>query len=280
MKPSVLIALALSAGAVAVFLVARWVGVGGAAHRGPPVVVAAVAVEGGEPLVSVQLQVLAWPGISPPQGSFSSVDTVAGRIPRQPLVAGEPVLESRLVPVDGRAGLASVLSPGKRAITVRVNDVIGVAGFALPGTYVDVLVSARDAKNEPFSRIVLERVKVLAVAQDTMSAPAKPKVVNAVTLELTPDESERLDLARSVGSLSLALRNELDKTRQTSAGTRLDTLMGVTSTPSALPTPAASVVTPAPVRRVRASAASPPVPAVQELRGTQSALEPASGGAR
>lgn len=267
-------------GAVAVFLVARWVGVGGSAHRGPPVVVAAVAVEGGEPLASVQLQVLAWPGISPPQGAFSSVDTVTGRIPRQPLVAGEPVLESRLVPVDGRAGLASVLSPGKRAITVRVNDVIGVAGFALPGTYVDVLVSARDAKNEPFSRIVLERVKVLAVAQDTVSAPAKPKVVNAVTLELTPDESERLDLARSVGSLSLALRNELDKTRQTSAGTRLDTLMGVASAPSASTASAASVVTPAPARRTRASAATSPVPAVQELRGTQSALEPAAGGAR
>lgn len=280
MKPSVLIALALSVGAAAVFLVARWVGVGGSAHRGPPVVVAAVAVEGGEPLASVQLQVLAWPGISPPQGAFSSVDTVAGRIPRQPLVAGEPVLESRLVPVDGRAGLASVLSPGKRAITVRVNDVIGVAGFALPGTYVDVLVSARDAKNEPFSRIVLQRVKVLAVAQDTVSAPAKPKVVNAVTLELTPDESERLDLARSVGSLSLALRNELDKTRQTSAGTRLDTLMGVASAPSASTASAASVVTPAPARRARASAATSPVPAVQELRGMQSALEPAAGGAR
>ena len=275
MKPSVLIALALSAGAVAVFLVARWVGVGGTAHRGPPVVVATVAVEGGEPLVSVQLQVLAWPGISPPQGAFSSVDAVAGRIPRQPLVPGEPVLESRLVPVDGRAGLASVLSPGKRAITVRVNDVIGVAGFALPGTFVDVLVSARDAKNEPFSRIVLERVKVLAVAQDTGSAPAKPKVVNAVTLELTPDESERLDLARSVGSLSLALRNELDKTRQTSAGTRLDTLMGVASatTPAA---PAAPVA----ARRARVSTAAPQVPAVQEFRGIQSALEPASGGAR
>jgi pilus assembly protein CpaB len=280
LKPSVLIALALSAGAVAVFLVARWVGVGGAAHRGPPVVVAVVAVEGGEPLVSVQLQVLAWPGISPPQGAFSSVDAVAGRIPRQPLVPGEPVLESRLVPVDGRAGLASVLSPGKRAITVRVNDVIGVAGFALPGTFVDVLVSARDANNEPFSRIVLERVKVLAVAQDTVSAPAKPKVVNAVTLELTPDESERLDLARSVGSLSLALRNELDKTRQTSAGTRLDTLMGVVPTASAVPALAGSAARAAPVKRGRASATNPMPPAVQELRGTQSGLEPAPGSPR
>jgi pilus assembly protein CpaB len=278
LKPSVLIALALSVGAVAVFLLARWVGVGGTAHRGPPVVVAMVAVEAGEPLVSVQLQVIAWPGLAPPQGALTQVDAAVGRIPRQPLVPGEPVLESHLVPVDGRAGLASALSPGKRAITVRVNDVIGVAGFALPGTYVDVLVSARDAKNEPFSRIVLERVKVLAVAQDTGSAPAKPKVVNAVTLELTPDESERLDLARSVGSLSLALRNELDKTYQTSAGTRLDTLMGVAPLPSVAPAPTAS--TASPVRRARASVVSPQAPAVQELRGVQSGLEPAPGAAR
>ena len=112
----------------------------------------------------------------------------------------------------------------KRAITVRVNDVIGVAGFALPGSYVDVLVSARDARNEPFSKIVLDRVKVLAVAQETAADPAKPKVVNAVTLELTPAESERLDLARSVGSLSLALRNELDRVALTSGGTRLEDL--------------------------------------------------------
>lgn len=280
MKPSVLIALALTAGAVAVFLVARWVGVGGKAQRGPPVVVATVAVEAGEPLASLQLQVLAWPGLSAPQGAFVAVETVIGRIPRQPLVPGEPVLESRLVPVDGRAGLSSALSPGKRAITVRVNDVIGVAGFALPGTYVDVLVSARDAKNEPFSRIVLEAVKVLAVAQDTVSAPAKPKVVNAVTLELTPEESERLDLARSVGSLSLALRNELDKTRQTSAGTRLETLMGVVATTAIPPAPATSSTVPPQVRRARTAPSIPAPPAVQELRGTQSGLEPVPGSAR
>lgn len=280
MKPSALIALALTAGAVAVFLVARWVGVGGKPQRGPPVVVAIVAVEAGEPLATLHLQVLPWPGLSAPQGAFAAVETVIGRVPRQPLVPGEPVLESRLVPVDGRAGLSSALSPGKRAITVRVNDVIGVAGFALPGTYVDVLVSARDSNNEPFSRIVLEAVKVLAVAQDTVSAPAKPKVVNAVTLELTPAESERLDLARSVGSLSLALRNELDKTRQTSAGTRLETLMGVVAATAASPVPVVSGTAAPQVRRARAASYQPAPPAVQELRGTQSSVEPVSGSAR
>lgn len=271
--------LALSAGALAVFLVARWVGVGGTARRGPPVVVAAAAIEAGEPLARVQLQVLAWPGLLAPQGAFGAVDSLVGRIARHGLVAGEPVLESRLVPIDGQAGLSAVLSPGKRAITVRVNDVIGVAGFALPGTYVDVLVSARDAKNEPFSRIVLERVKVLAVAQDTVSAPAKPKVVNAVTLELTPHESERLDLARSVGSLSLALRNELDRVDQASTGTRLNDLMGVTPATEPVSPPRTSDLRPAPApaaARTRPAGSSPAT--VQEFRGTQLSGEAAARG--
>lgn len=114
-----------------------------------------------------------------------------------------------------------MIAAGKRAISVRVNDVVGVAGFALPGNYVDVLVSAKDSSGHPFSKIVLNRVKVLAVAQDTTADPTKPKVVNAVTLELTPQESEQLDLARSIGSLSLVLRNELDTTSSSSVGARL-----------------------------------------------------------
>lgn len=251
-------------------MVARWVGIGGAVRHGPPVVVAVTTVEAGEPLTAAQLQVLAWPSTAVPQGAFTTVDALAGRVTRLEMVAGEPVLESRLVPVDGRAGLAAVLSPGKRAITVRVNDVIGVAGFALPGSYVDVLVSARDARNEPFSRIVLERVKVLAVAQDTVSAPAKPKVVNAVTLELTPNESERLDLARSVGTLSLALRNELDKTSPLSSGTRLDALMGAVPAVEPLKTPSDAS---RPRARVPASAREDRPRTVQEFHGIQRGIE-------
>ena len=220
-----LISIALLVGAVAVFLVARWVGVGGSATAGLRVVVAASVVDAGMPLAANNLRVLQWPGQTAPQGGFESPDKVVGRVTRQPLVPGEPILESRLAPVDMKGGLSATLESGKRAITVRVNDVIGVAGFALPGSYVDVLVSARDAHNEPFSKIVLDRVKVLAVAQEIAADPTKPKVVSAVTLELTPAESERLDLARSVGNLSLALRNELDRAEPVSAGTRLDDLM-------------------------------------------------------
>ena len=264
-----LISIALLVGAVAVFLVARWVGVG-ASKAGPRVVVAASVVDAGIPLASNNLRVLQWPAQTAPQGGFDSVEKVVGRVVRQPLVPGEPILESRLAPVDVKGGLSATLEAGKRAITVRVNDVIGVAGFALPGSYVDVLVSARDARNEPFSKIVLDRVKVLAVAQETAADPAKPKVVNAVTLELTPAESERLDLARSVGSLSLALRNELDRQPLTSAGTRLDDLMHESARPSGpnqnvtLPTTASSTT------GTRAAAVARQAPSsVEEYRGIQ-----------
>jgi len=268
LKPSVLISIALLLGAVAVFLVARWVGVGGSANTGPRLVVAASAVDAGMPLAANNLRVLLWPSQTAPQGGFDSPEKVIGRVTRQPLVQGEPILESRLAPVDIKGGLSATLASGKRAITVRVNDVIGVAGFALPGSYVDVLVSARDARNEPFSKIVLDRVKVLAVAQETAADPAKPKVVNAVTLELTPAQSERLDLSRSVGSLSLALRNELDRAQLTSTGTRLEDLMHEITRP-ANAAPDASASKPNPVA-VRAAPAGKQAPSgVEEFRGIQ-----------
>jgi pilus assembly protein CpaB len=265
LKPSVLISVALLMGALAVFLVARWVGVGGGAPAGPRVVVMAGTIEGGMPLMANHVRTLAWPDRIAPPGAFDAADKVVGRVVRQAMVPGEPVLESRLSPVDVKGGLSATLAPGKRAITVRVNDVIGVAGFALPGSWVDVLVSARDARNEPFSKIVLERVKVLAVAQETAGDPAKPKVVSAVTLELTPAESERLDLARSVGSLSLALRNELDRNLPASMGTRLEDLMHASGAPSARAPGLADKNT----ARSTAAGAGQSVTGVEELRGTQ-----------
>ena len=262
-------------GALAVFLMARWIGVGGGAPAGPRVVVMSGAIEGGIPLMASHVRTLAWPDRIAPPGAFDATDKVIGRVVRQAMVAGEPVLESRLSPVDVKGGLSATLAPGKRAITVRVNDVIGVAGFALPGSWVDVLVSARDARNEPFSKIVLERVKVLAVAQETAGDPSKPKVVSAVTLELTPAESERLDLARSVGSLSLALRNELDRNMPASSGTRLDDLMHSSAAPSARSAGLAEKNTP----RAAKAVTEPSVTGVEELRGTQRSAGAGTGAA-
>ncbi len=140
-------------------------------------------------------------------------------------------MEAKLASKDAKGGLSAIITPGKRAISVKVNEVIAVAGFALPGSYVDVLVSSKDAMDQPFSRLVLERVKVLAVAQDTVTPDeGKAKVVDAVTLELTPAEVEKLDLARTVGALSLVLRNDADHEGAGSSGAYLRDLAGPSGT--------------------------------------------------
>lgn len=256
MRPSALILLALALGAVAAFAVARWAGPLGGGSKGPLVVIAAGDIQPGLPIAANNITTVRWPTASVPAGALTDPGKVVGRVARQVIVAGEPVLEARLAGVNAQGGLSAMIEEGKRAITVRVNDVIAVAGFALPGSYVDVLVSAKDAAGDPFSKIVLDRVKVLAVAQETAADPAKPKVVNAVTLELSPEESEKLDLARSIGTLSLVLRNEFDAEAAGSSGARLNDLVRSKPQMSAEPAPRSAVVRSAAPRR-----------GVEELRG-------------
>jgi len=173
---------------------------------------------------------------------------------------GEPVSEAKLAPTGTMGGLSAVIAEGKRAITVRVNDVVGVAGFALPGNFVDIIVSTQKdpppnttlARPENISKIVLERILVLAVAQEVNRDETKPKVVNAVTLEVTPEQAEKLDLARSVGTLSLALRNQVDPADAKTGGATKITLLPEVEPPK--------VAAPAPKR-----AAAPVRPVVQKV---------------
>ena len=116
-----------------------------------------------------------------------------------------------------------MIAEGKRAMTVRVNDVVGVAGFALPGNYVDVMVNTQQDRGgradvKPVTKTVLEHVLVLAVAQEASRDDTKPKVVNAVTLEVTLEDAEKLDLARNIGTLTLVLRNQVDQAQVQTAG--------------------------------------------------------------
>jgi pilus assembly protein CpaB len=158
-----------------------------------------------------------WPVNSMPPGAIVDLKGIDGRITRSNIQRGEPIMESKLAPAGTTGGLSAVVAEGKRAMTVRVNDVVGVAGFALPGNFVDILVNTQNdyhgdngPREQAISKIVLERILVLAIAQESNRDDTKPKVVNAVTLELTPDQVEKLDLARSVGTLSLVLRNQID----------------------------------------------------------------------
>ncbi|MBW8896893.1 MAG: Flp pilus assembly protein CpaB [Massilia sp.] len=180
------------------------------------IVVSTVEIPAGSRLEPEMLTTIDWPSSALPAGAIADPAPLKGRVVRLDMVRGEAIIDGKLAPVGTMGGLSAVIAEGKRAMTVRVNDVVGVAGFALPGNYVDILVHAQrdsDVKGEtkPISKTVLEHVLVLAVAQEAGRDDTKPKVVNAVTLELSLADSEKLDLARSIGTLSLALRNQSDQ---------------------------------------------------------------------
>lgn len=235
--PVIALAIALTLGAMVAFMASRWVSV--AKTSVSKVVIVEQPIEAGKAITADQIKTIDWPGLAVPKDAFTRISSVEGRIARFSMVPGEPVLPGKLASKNATGGLSSIIPEGKRAITVRVNEVIAVAGFALPGSYVDVLVSSKDANQQPFSRTVLSRIKVLAVAQETTADSNKPKVVNAVTLELTPLESEKLDLARNIGVLSLVLRNELDTSVINSAGVRLSDIVNSQSTGATTSSPVA-----------------------------------------
>ncbi|MGZ3181779.1 MAG: Flp pilus assembly protein CpaB [Telluria sp.] len=231
LKALVLIVVALITGLAAAAYATGWVSrqAGVASNK---VAVAAVDIELGTRITPEMITLADWPAGSTPQGAFTDLKAVEQRTLKSSLAKGEPVLERKLAPVGTQGGLSAVIAEGKRAMTVRVNDVVGVAGFALPGTYVDVMVNAQQehAKGEEarqISKTVLEHVLVLAVAQEAGRDDTKPKVVSAVTLELTPDDAEKLDLARSVGTLSLVLRNQVDGQRVATSGVTKNELFGI-----------------------------------------------------
>ena len=276
----VMILLSLLAGVAAVILAAKWVGQE-AAQNTSPVIVAMRDLELGAPLTQAMVQEVPWPTGAVPAGSFSDLKKLEGRVVRSPMYKGEPVLEPKLAPEGTKGGLTSIIPGGKRAISVKVNEVIGVAGFALPGSYVDIMVNTMDNKDkrekEAVSKIVLRRILVLAVAQEANRDETKPKVVSAVTLEVTPEEAEKIDLARSIGSLSLVLRNSIDQQDTETAGMRLDDLLGKgKAAPIVVPVAARAVASQRQVvkpRTITATAAPPPpvVTTVEVIRGIQKA---------
>lgn len=261
----VMLVFALLLGGMAVALAAQWLGrqTGIATNR---VVVAARDIQLGSPLTPDMLTAVEWPSGSLPNGAINDPVELGDRVVKTTLMRGEPVLESKLAPKGTKGGLSAVIAEGKRAITVKVNEVVGVAGFALPGNHVDIMVNTNDEQGRTndrermISKIVLERILVLAVAQEAGRDDTKPKVVNAVTLEVTPGEAEKIDLARSVGNLSLVLRNQVDTEDVQTAGIRKQELLHGISKP---------VVTARPVRTVvRRSAPRPKVVAERDLGQT------------
>ena len=236
-----MMALAIVFGLVAVALASRWL------LRQTPtsankIVVAASDVNLGQRLTPAMLKLLDWPADSLPSGALRDPAGLVGRVLKTSVLHDEPLNEAKLAPAGTLGGLSALIVEGRRAMTVRVNDVVGVAGFALPGNFVDIIVNTQSGSGNEnaISKIVLERILVLAVAQEVGRDETKPRVVNAVTLEVTPEQAENLDLARSVGTLSLMLRNQVDPLSGVTAGATKSTLLGVRGASIAPPTSAQS----------------------------------------
>lgn len=235
--------IAILSGLVAVLLASRWL-TQQSSNGVEQIVVASADINLGQRLTPELFKLVDWPANSTPSGAFNEIGKLEGRVVKTSLMRGEPVLEGKLAPVGTKGGLSAVIGEGRRAITVRVNDVIGVAGFALPGNFVDIIVNTQKAgeqsgsTDQNISKIVLERILVLAVAQEVGRDETKPRVVNAVTLEVTPEQAEKLDLARSVGTLSLALRNQVDPQPGTTLGATKASLFeahSATKVPAVIP---------------------------------------------
>lgn len=177
------------------------------------VVVAALEIPFGQKIEPAHLKTIQWPNESIPEGTYDDIAKVEGKIANQMITKGELILDKRIVEDVNGSTLSAILTPGKRAITVRVNDVIGVGGFLLPGNRVDVLASRKDRNRRAQTKTLLEDLKVLAVDQTASTDQDKPVVVRAVTLEMEPKHAEKLVQATEEGSVQLALRNPLDETR-------------------------------------------------------------------
>ncbi|WP_373988778.1 Flp pilus assembly protein CpaB [Duganella sp. BuS-21] len=253
-----MIAVALVMAMAAVVLAAQWI-VGQSASNSNKVAVALLDISMGARITPELVHMVDWPSNSVPPGALLDLKSADGRITRANIQRGEPIMEGKLAPAGTTGGLSAVVAAGKRAMTVRVNDVVGVAGFALPGNFVDILVNTQSdfhgdsaPREQAISKIVLERILVLAIAQESNRDDTKPKVVNAVTLELTPEQVEKLDLARSVGTLSLVLRNQIDPASANTEGATKSSLLDDGRTPRQAPAPApvaAAPVAPTPAPR-------------------------------
>lgn len=174
------------------------------------IVVAAVPFPFGTELSREHLRELDWPEGALPKGAFGSIAEILDGQTRRVALAGveenEPLLKAKVTGPGQRASLAAVIQEGMKAVTVRVNDVAGVAGFVLPGERVDILLTRTVDREESFADVLLQNVKVLAIDQSADERSDKPSIVKAVTLEVNTGQAQRLTLAASVGTLSLALR--------------------------------------------------------------------------
>jgi pilus assembly protein CpaB len=175
-----------------------------------PVVVVRVDVPVATGLTRAQLKLVDWPTEHIPHGALHALDHAEGRIVRRPVAQGEPILEASLFQAGAAGGLGAVISNEYRAVSVKVDNVIGVAGFVVPGSRVDVMATIRRVDRQralPYSKVILQDIRVLAVDQKLEEVKSgDPELVSVVTLEVKPVQAEHLIYAAHEGRLQLALR--------------------------------------------------------------------------
>jgi|SRR5690349_1676548 len=233
------------------------------------IAVAKVAIPIGSKIIPEQIMVVQFPKESTPDGAFESPEKLAGRVAVTNIAAREPITESRLAPEGTAAGLSAIIPEGYRAMTVKVDDAAGISGFIMPGTMVDVVVviDPREGSGmqDPISKIVLQNIKVLANGQniDKPKDEREANSVKAVTLQVTPEQAEKLALATSEGKLQLMMRSQIDQgDEQTTGINKRSLLNGEKATPAPEPGSLKSEQPKAdskPVRRVSAVSAPKPV---------------------
>ena len=215
----------------------------GPAMRMTSIVVAAEPLKIGERLDASKVRTIQWPSGSRPAGMFSDISEVANRAVITNLAENEPILADNLASSDSGAGLSATIPEGMRAVSVPVNDVVGVAGFVTPGTMVDVLVTGNtigSGGGTSVTRTILENIRVLAAGQKMdQDREGKPEPVPVITLLVTPEDAAKLTMASTEGKIQLALRNTVD-TKATNPAPVLQSSLfagGAPAAPAAAPSP-------------------------------------------
>lgn len=239
-----------------------------------PVVVAAKPLPVGALLGPDDLRLAAWPARNPVAGALSSAEPAVGRGLLVGVAENEPITEAKLAPREAGAGLAPTIPLGMRAISLKVNEVIGVAGFVVPGTRVDVVATVSKGNEDPITRTVVSNLQVLAAGtriDQEQAKDGKPIPATVVTLLATPEDAERVTLASTEGKVLLVLRNPLDITPTSTMGVKMGALVGPLAPP-----PVEKAVQ---GRRMVVAVAPPPPPpppqvyTVEAIRGAKRTTE-------
>ena len=241
-----------------------------------PVVVAAADLQLGVALKKDDLKVVDFPKGAAPDGAFSQTAELLGRGLIVPIVKNEPILAAKLASKEAGSGLPPVIPEGMRAVSVRVNEVVGVAGYVLPGNRVDVVATASptDSRSDTTSKVVLSNVQVLTAGtrMEQSDSENKPMQVTVVTLLVNPEQAERLALASTEGKIQLALRNPLDTGAPETPGIRTAGLLGNGKAAQAAPTRTARASKPRTAEPVTMPAPEP-APSVEIIRGDKRSVE-------